>query len=87
MPWGKEREEREAGEGNVELITYLQLLVGHGGQSRHVVGEVAGGAHVHVGVCRLVVGPHGQTLTDKIQRQRGERGGRGPPRHPTEEQD
>lgn len=50
MPWGKEREACEAGEGHVELITYLQLLVGHGGQSRHVVGEVAGGTNVHLGV-------------------------------------
>lgn len=39
MPWGKEGEECE---GHVELIIYLQLLVGHGGQSRHVVGEVVG---------------------------------------------
>ncbi len=44
---GKEGEECE---GHVELITYLQLLVVHGGQSRHVVGEVVGGAHVHLGV-------------------------------------
>lgn len=69
---------REGGErGHVELITYLQLLVGHGGQSRHIVGEVVGGAHIHLGVCCLVVGPHGQTL----KRQRGDvrRG------HPTEE--
>lgn len=57
---GKEEEEEwEAGEGHVELITYLQLLVGHGGQPRHVVGEVAGVAHVHLGVGCLVVGPHG----------------------------
>lgn len=50
MPWGKEREECEAVEGHVELIIYLQLLVGHGGQSRHVEGEGVGGAHVHLGV-------------------------------------
>lgn len=50
MPWGKEREECETGERHVELITYLQLLVGHGGQSGHVVREVAGGAHVHLGI-------------------------------------
>jgi len=47
---GKEREACEAEEGHVELITYLQLLVAHGGQSCHVVGEVAGGAHVLVSV-------------------------------------
>lgn len=50
MLWGKMREECETGEGHVELITYLQLLVVHGGQSRHVVREVAGAAHVHLGI-------------------------------------
>lgn len=69
MPWGKQGEEREAGEGHVELITYLQLLVGHGGQSCHIEGEVVGGAHVHLGIL-LVVVPHGQTLRVDRQRQR-----------------
>lgn len=41
-PWGPE------GRGRVELITCLQLLVGHGDQSVHVVGEEVGGAHVHL---------------------------------------
>lgn len=59
-----QEEESEAGEGHVELITYLQLLGGHGGQSRHVVGEVAG-AHVNLGVSCLIVVPHGQTLEDE----------------------
>lgn len=64
MPWGTGeggRSVRREG-GHVELITYLQLLVGHGGQSCHVEGEVAGGGHVHLGILSLVVGPHGQTL-------------------------
>lgn len=56
--------------GHVELITHLQLLVGHGGQSRHVEGEVAGGGHVHLGILSLVVGPHGKTLGNQ-----GHRGG------------
>lgn len=42
---------------HVELITYLQLLVGHGDQSVHVVGEEVRGAHVHVIRSRMV-GPH-----------------------------
>lgn len=68
MPRGRGVHECETGEGHVELITYLQLLVGHGGQSRHVVREVAGVAHVHLGIRRLVVGPHGQTLRNRGQR-------------------
>lgn len=55
----------------MELITYLQLLVGHGGQSRHVEVEVA---HVHLGVSGLVVVPHKHTLRDEGQRQRGNPG-------------
>lgn len=74
--------EGEAGEGHVELITYLQLLVGHGGQSRHVEGEVAGGAHVHLGVRCLVVGLHEQTLRDERRRQEREREGGRRPRPP-----
>lgn len=35
------------GRVHVELITYLQLLVGHGDQSVHVVGEEVRRAHVH----------------------------------------
>lgn len=62
--------------GHVELITYLQLLVGHGGQSSNVVGEVAGVVHVCVSVCRLVVGPHGHTLRDERQEEETEEGGR-----------
>ena len=61
-------EEREGGEGHVELITYLQLLVGHGGQSRHVEGEVVG-AHVHLRVSRLVVGLHENTLREERQKE------------------
>lgn len=61
---------RHAGGGgvggvHVELITYLQLLAVHGGQSCHVVGEEVGGAHVHLGICSWVVGPHGQALMSK----------------------
>lgn len=64
MPWGTREGGRVVvvGGGHVELITYFQLLVGHGGQSCHVVGEVAGRAHVHLGILSLVVGPHGQAL-------------------------
>lgn len=62
--------------GHVELITYLQLRVGHGGQSCHVVWEVAGVAHVWLSVWRLVVGPHGQTLRDERQEEETEGGGR-----------
>lgn len=58
----------------MELITYLQLLVGHGGQSSNVVGEVAGVVHVRVSVCRLVVGPHGHTLRDERQEEETEEG-------------
>lgn len=58
---------RGGGEGHVELITYLQLLVGHGGQSRHVEGEVVGGAHVHLRVSHLVVGLHENTLREERQ--------------------
>lgn len=61
MLWGKREREKE----HVELITYLQLLVGHRGQSCHVVGEVAGGTHVHLGIWSLVVGPHRQALNNK----------------------
>lgn len=57
-PWG-ERGRRRGGRGgmHVELITYLQLLVGHGDQSVHVVGEEVRGAHVHV-IRSRIVGPH-----------------------------
>lgn len=58
----------------MELITYLQLLVGHGGQSSNVVGEVAGVVHVRLSVCRLVVGPHGHTLRDERQEEETEEG-------------
>lgn len=66
VPWGLRRSgggvRRGGGEGHVELITYLQLQVGHGGQSRHVEGEVVGAAHVHLGVHCGVVCLHGQAL-------------------------
>jgi len=73
MSWGKEREECKAGEGHVELITYLQLLVGHGGQSCHVEGEVVGVVRVHLGVCCLVVVPHEHTLRDERQTEESRR--------------
>lgn len=46
--WGARPVGGGGGAVHVELITYLQLLVGHGEQSVHVVGEEVGGAHVHV---------------------------------------
>lgn len=57
----------EAGQGvrvHVELITYLQLLVGHGGQSCHVE-VVEAGAHVHLGILGPVAAPHGQALRSR----------------------
>lgn len=56
------------GRVHVELITYLQLLVGHGGQSCHVE-VVEAGTHVHLGILRSVGAPHGQALRSR----RGER--------------
>lgn len=52
------------GRVHVELITYLQLLVGHGGQSCHVK-VVEAGTHVHLGILCAVGAPHGQALRSR----------------------
>lgn len=52
------------------LITHLQLLVGHGGQSCHIKGEVVGGAHVWLSVGRRLVVPHRQALRHTRRRDR-----------------
>lgn len=55
------------------LITYLQLLVGHCGQSCHIEGEVVGGAHIWLSIGHGVVGPGRQTLgeTERGEKQTG----------------
>lgn len=46
---------------NAVLVTNLKLLVGHGGQSCHVEGEVARRSDAYLRIRRLVEA-HGQTL-------------------------